>query len=103
MALSFATIRFFAVIRQTMKAPSLMRCPQKWVGVRPVLKTKIVYCKDDLRKKTYPNEKFDFLGYTFQPRRSKNRKGKYFINFSPAVSNKAAKAIRDTHSELETA
>jgi len=59
-------------------------------------KTKIVYCKDDFRKWTYPNEKFDFLGYTFQPRRSKNRKGKFFINFSPAVSNKAAKAIRDT-------
>src|ERR1700680_4110525 len=59
-------------------------------------KTKIVYCKDDFRKKTYPNEKFDFLGYTFQPRRSKNRKGQFFINFSPAVSNKAAKAIRDT-------
>ena len=59
-------------------------------------KTKIVYCKDDFRKKTYPNETFDFLGYSFQPRRSKNRKGKFFINFSPAVSNKAAKAIRDT-------
>src|SRR5207244_4840517 len=56
-------------------------------------KTKIVYCKDDLRKrKNYPNETFDFLGYSFQPRRSKNRKGKFFINFSPAVSNKAAKA-----------
>ncbi len=59
-------------------------------------KTKIVYCKDDLRRRTYPNEKFDFLGYSFRPRRSKNRKGKFFINFSPAVSNKAAKAIRDT-------
>jgi len=59
-------------------------------------KTKIVYCKDDFRKSAYPNEKFDFLGYTFQPRRSKNRKGKLFINFSPAVANKAAKAIRDT-------
>jgi RNA-directed DNA polymerase len=58
-------------------------------------KTKIVYCKDDLRRGTYPNEKFDFLGYTFQPRRSKSRKGKFFINFSPAVSNQAAKAIRD--------
>lgn len=59
-------------------------------------KTKIIYCKDDFRKKCYLNEKFDFLGYTFQPRRSKNRKGKFFINFSPAVSNKAAKAMRDT-------
>ena len=45
-------------------------------------KTKIVYCKDDLRKKTYPNEKFDFLGYEFQPRRSKNRQGKFFIRRS---------------------
>jgi RNA-directed DNA polymerase len=59
-------------------------------------KTKIVYCKDDSRKKTYPNEKFDFLGYTFRPRSSTNRNGKFFINFSPAVSNKATKAIRDT-------
>ena len=27
-------------------------------------KTKIVYCKDDDRRGTYPNQKFDFLGYT---------------------------------------
>ena len=57
-------------------------------------KTKIVYCKDEDRRRTYPNEKFDFLGYTFRPRRSKNRFEKYFINFSPAVSDKAVKAIR---------
>lgn len=58
-------------------------------------KTKIVYCRDEDRKGSYPNESFDYLGYTFRPRRSKNRWGKYFINFSPAISNKAAKAIRD--------
>ena len=57
-------------------------------------KTKVVYCKDDDRRRAYPNEKFDFLGYTFRPRRSRNRKGKFFINFSPAVSDKAVKAIR---------
>ena len=57
-------------------------------------KTKIVYCKDDDRRGNYPNEKFDFLGYTFRPRRSKNRYGKFFINFSPAVSDKAGKAMR---------
>ena len=45
-------------------------------------KTKVVYCKDDDRWGTYPNEKFDFLGHTFRPRRAKNRKGKFFINFS---------------------
>jgi RNA-directed DNA polymerase len=49
-------------------------------------KTKIVYCKDDSRKGTYSNESFDFLSYTFRPRKARNRKGKFFINFSPAVS-----------------
>jgi RNA-directed DNA polymerase len=57
-------------------------------------KTKIVYCKDDDRDLEYSCTRFDFLGYTFRPRRSKNRWGKYFINFSPAISNQAAKAIR---------
>lgn len=57
-------------------------------------KTKIVYCKDDDRRQDHPDTGFDFLGYSFRPRRSKNRWGKYFVNFSPAVSNKAAKAIR---------
>lgn len=57
-------------------------------------KTKIVYCKDDDRKGSYPNESFDFLGFTFRPRRSKNRWGKLFIKFSPGVSNLAAKEMR---------
>ncbi|MCH8838705.1 MAG: group II intron reverse transcriptase/maturase [Candidatus Marinimicrobia bacterium] len=59
-------------------------------------KTKIVYCKDDGRRGNYPNESFDFLGYTFRARGSKNRWGKYFVNFSPAVSNQATKRIRQT-------
>lgn len=58
-------------------------------------KTHIVYCKDDDRRGTYAHEKFDFLGYTFRARRSKNRWGKYFVNFSPGVSNRATKAIRE--------
>lgn len=59
-------------------------------------KTRIVYCKDEDRCGNYPITSFDFLGYTFRPRRSKNKWGKYFINFSPAVSNKAGKAMRQT-------
>lgn len=59
-------------------------------------KTKIVYCRDDDRRQDYPVQSFDFLGYTFRPRRSKNRYGKFFINFTPAISNKAGKAIRQT-------
>jgi group II intron reverse transcriptase/maturase len=58
-------------------------------------KTKIVYCRDSDRKGEYPETSFDFLGYTFRPRGSKNRWGKFFINFSPAMSNKAGKAIRE--------
>jgi hypothetical protein len=38
-------------------------------------KTKIVYCKDDDRRRTYLHEKFDFLGYTFRARSSMTRKG----------------------------
>ena len=59
-------------------------------------KTKIVYCKDSNRRGNYPHRKFDFLGYTFRPRRSKNRHGEFFINFLPAVSDEAAKSMRRT-------
>lgn len=57
-------------------------------------KTKIVYCKDDDRRGEHTHEKFNFLGYTFRPRRSKNRWGKFFINFTPAMSGEAAKKMR---------
>ncbi len=57
-------------------------------------KTKIIYCKDDDRQGNYPLNSFDFLGFTFRPRRSKNRWGKFFVNFTPAVSNEAGKAMR---------
>ena len=55
-------------------------------------KTKAVYCKDDDRRGNSKNESFDFLRYSFRARRSKNRFGKFIVNFSPAVSNAATKA-----------
>ena len=66
-------------------------------------KTKIVYCKDDDRPGDHEHIKFDFLGYTFQPRRAKNRRGKFFVSFLPAISNKAAKSIRRTIREWRMA
>lgn len=57
-------------------------------------KTRIVYCKDSDRRGTYEHVSFDFLGFSFQPRRAKNRWGKFFVSFLPAISAKAAKAIR---------
>lgn len=57
-------------------------------------KTKIVYCRDSFRKRKYPYEKFDFLGFTFRPRRAKDRNGNFFVSFLPAVSTEAAKSMR---------
>jgi RNA-directed DNA polymerase len=71
------------------------RVEQCGLALHPT-KTRIVYCKDDNRPGTYASIAFDFLGYTFQPRRAKTRRGTFFINFLPAISSKAAKAIRQT-------
>lgn len=57
-------------------------------------KTRIVYCKDYRRRGKHEHLSFDFLGYTFRPRRAKGRWGKTFTGFLPALSGKAAKAIR---------
>jgi RNA-directed DNA polymerase len=46
------------------------------------------------RREEYPSTSFDFLGFTFRPRLSKTQGGKYFVNFSPAVSNAAGKGMR---------
>ncbi len=68
------------------------RLAQCGLEVHPA-KTRIVYCKDEYRRATYANERFDFLGYTFRPRLSKSKVGKHFVNFSPAVSDDALKAM----------
>ena len=56
-------------------------------------KTKIVYCKDEDRQGDYENTSFDFLGYTFKTRGAKNKYGRLFRNFLPAMSDKAQKEI----------
>ena len=69
------------------------RFEQCGLELHPV-KTRIVYCKDDDRPGQAENVKFDFLGYTFQPRRARSRSGRFFVGFLPAISRKASKAIR---------
>ena len=71
------------------------RLAQCKLGLHPE-KTKIVYCKDEDRRGSYPNEKFDFLGFTFRPRLTKYREGKYGVGFNPAVSAMATKSMRRT-------
>jgi RNA-directed DNA polymerase len=78
------------------------RFTQCGLELHPV-KTRIVYCKDDDRPREYEHVAFDFLGYTFQPRRAKNRWGKFFVSFIPAMSAKAAKRVRQTIREWRMA
>lgn len=69
-------------------------------------KTKIVYCKDSNRRENHENVTFDFLGFTFRPRRSSSKKGKCFTNFLPSASNDAkkrhVKALRKERIHLRT-
>jgi RNA-directed DNA polymerase len=57
-------------------------------------KTRIVYCKDANRHGSHEHEQFTFLGYTFRPRRARNRGGELFVSFCPAVSGDAASGMR---------
>lgn len=57
-------------------------------------KTKVVYCKDANRKHSHEHERFNFLGHTFRPRLAMSKAGDYFVSFSPAISDDAAKEIR---------
>ena len=72
-------------IRKRFAKCKLELCPEK---------TKIVYCKDSNRSGDYPVQSFDFLGYTFRPRSTRDREGRFFVSFSPAVSRKSLKAMR---------
>ena len=56
-------------------------------------KTRIVYCKDDDRRDDHEVTSFTFLGYTFRPRLAKNKWGKHFVSFLPAVSRDAVVAM----------
>lgn len=57
-------------------------------------KTRVVYCRDSNRTERSRHERFEFLGYTFQPRTARNRRGELFLSFSPAMSKTALKKIR---------
>jgi len=57
-------------------------------------KTRVVYCKDSSRKGSWPCQHFEFLGYAFRPRSARSRTGEFFVSFSPAISPKASRSLR---------
>jgi len=58
-------------------------------------KTKIVYCRDRNRRGDYERTEFDFLSFTFRPRTARGKGGKLFLAFTPAISRKSERAIKD--------
>ena len=73
-------------------------------------KTKIVHCEDSNRCKGGEGceNSFDYLGYEFRPRAARNSKtGQVFTAFTPAMSKKAVKKIKEAmrawnlHSKLQ--
>ncbi|HXR15798.1 MAG TPA: group II intron reverse transcriptase/maturase [Terriglobales bacterium] len=85
---------------EALKAELRARLAECHLELHPT-KTKMVYCRDGKRKSTYPNVKFDFLGYCFRPRWiKKSRDNSMFCGFNPAVSPSALKAMRSTIRDL---
>ncbi len=59
-------------------------------------KTAIAYCKDYRRTVRHHIVKFEFLGFSFQPRgRKSNRDGKLFAAFTAELSQSSRKKIRE--------
>lgn len=65
-------------------------------------KTHIAYCKDYRRKKAHETVKFEFLGFSFQPRaRKSNIDGKLFTAFSAEISQSNQKKLREVIRDTE--
>jgi group II intron reverse transcriptase/maturase len=57
-------------------------------------KTKVVYCKNAKRKQRFATVRFDFLGFSFQPRPTLNRVDReMFLGYDCAISKKSEKKI----------
>jgi len=56
-------------------------------------KTKIVYCKRDIRRDKFKTVQFDFLGFSFQPRPTSTKDGVMFVGYDCAISRKSENKI----------
>lgn len=60
-------------------------------------KTKIVYCKDYRRREAHEHIQFEFLGFSYQPRKVKSKFGNTgFTGFTAEISQGNQKKIRET-------
>ena len=56
-------------------------------------KTRIVYCQDGKRRGSHEHTSFTFLGFTFRVRRARDKNGRKFSSFLPAISKEALNRI----------
>lgn len=65
-------------------------------------KTRLVYCKDYRRQEQHESVKFDFLGYSFQPRTAKSKRdGSLYLGYDCAISISSKKRIAATMKALD--
>jgi RNA-directed DNA polymerase len=76
--------RVLAAIADRMREVGLVLHPDK---------TRIVYCRDGKRRGVFGATAFTFLGFTFQARAARDRNGRNFTSFLPAISKEALKRI----------
>jgi len=80
-------------VRKRMKQCGLELHPEK---------TRLVYCKDYRRQEQHESVKFDFLGYSFQPRTAKSKRdGSLYLGYDCAISISSKKRIAATMKELD--
>lgn len=66
-------------------------------------KTKLVYCdrKGRRKRKAAKERQFDFLGFTFRPRKVLTKEGNLMYGFSPSISRKSMKRIVEMMRKLK--
>ena len=80
-------------VRKRMKQCGLELHPEK---------TRLVYRKDYRRQEQHESVKFDFLGYSFQPRTAKSKRdGSLYLGYDCAISIRSKKRIAATMKELD--
>jgi RNA-directed DNA polymerase len=86
---------------QWVKRQLEVRFRQCGLTLHPV-KTKIVDCRTVKEARKSEHQEFDFLGHTFRKRGAKDKQGKKFTSFLPAVSKKSVKSIGEKLGECKT-
>jgi RNA-directed DNA polymerase len=58
-------------------------------------KTHISYCKDYRRKEKHGDVRFEFLGFSYEPRTGTSTNGKRYLTYTPEISSSNQKRIKD--------